>query len=345
MSQGRRPTTRAQTRAEPTQTATPPYYARSHPQLIPRTQHNPLVVEEVIYNKQDFEEFAAEGQPVPHPTPQILPPAPNPSPIPPTSTMSNATAPKPTKFGQIDDFNGMPDQANGWMLSAKAYFDVNDAIYNSDKKKVFKALSHMKEGAALAWKETKLTEYTRLGKYPKWADFETDFNGTFITADVKGAASAALMTMKMETGEMAVKFNSRFMVEAGKSGLNNEGLIMNIAGWMSTGKKGEKKREEKGGRSQSSSAKCLTKDEEDSLKREGQCFICKEQGHISRFCPDKRKGKQPEQKICTAKVTGKEDTETVVEDGKGISHILKMWRELGEADRASAIDKLEKDGF
>ncbi|EGO03255.1 hypothetical protein SERLA73DRAFT_69158 [Serpula lacrymans var. lacrymans S7.3] len=131
------------------------------------------------------------------------------------------------------------------------------------------------------------------------------------------------MTMKMETGETAVKFNSRFMVEAGKSGLNDEGLIMvykssihpyllqnvlnsstqpkNIAGWMSTvagldanwtnsnsitkgkwGKKGEKKKEEKRGRSQSSSAKCLTKDEEDLLKKEGQCFICKEQGHISR---------------------------------------------------------------
>ncbi|EGO30340.1 hypothetical protein SERLADRAFT_431869 [Serpula lacrymans var. lacrymans S7.9] len=264
--QGRKPTTRAQTRAEPTQTATPPvssrqdrttapppfpqpdstrlhtreqadtfiearthwlqYYTRSHPQLIPRTQHDPPVSEEDIYNEQDFEEFATEGQPVPHPTPQILPPAPNPSPIPPTSTMSNTTAPKPTKFGQIDNFDGMPDRANGWMLSAKAYFDVNDTIYNSNKKKAFKALSHMKEGATLVWKETKLTEYTGSGKYPKWADFKTDFNGTFITADVKGAASAALMTMKMETGETAVKFNSHFMVDAGKSGLNDEGLIM-----------------------------------------------------------------------------------------------------------------------
>ncbi|EGO04770.1 hypothetical protein SERLA73DRAFT_68435 [Serpula lacrymans var. lacrymans S7.3] len=321
MSQGRRPTTEQNLLRRPhpqeqadtfikARTRWLQYYARSHPQLIPRTQHDPLVSEEDIYNKQDFEEFAAEGQPVPHPTPQILPPAPNPSPIPPTSIMSNTTASKPTKFGQIDDFDGMPDRANGWMLSAKAYFDINNAIYDSDKKKVFKALSYMKEGAALAWKETKLKEYTGSGKYPKWADFKTDFNGTFITADVKGAASAALMTMKMETGETAVKFNSCFMVDAGKSSLNDEGLIMvykssirpyllqnvlnsstqpkNIAGWMSTvagldanwtnsnsiskgkwGRKGEKKKGEKGGRSQSSSTKCLSKDEEDSLKREG----------------------------------------------------------------------------
>ncbi|EGO20845.1 hypothetical protein SERLADRAFT_442220 [Serpula lacrymans var. lacrymans S7.9] len=181
MSQGRRPTTRAQTRAEPTQMATPPvssrqerttapppfpqpnvtrlhtreqtdtfykartcwlqYYARSHPQLIPRTQHDPPVTEADVYNKNDFEEFIAEGQPIPPPTSQILPTAPNTSPIPPTSTMSNTATPKPTKFRQIDDFNRMPDRANRWMLSAKAYFYINDAIYDSDKKKVFTALS------------------------------------------------------------------------------------------------------------------------------------------------------------------------------------------------------------
>ncbi|EGO27837.1 hypothetical protein SERLADRAFT_435605 [Serpula lacrymans var. lacrymans S7.9] len=191
-----------------------------------KPEHVGYITVENLYNENDFKEFAASGDPIPPPTPQILPTAPNPPPLPPTHTMSNTTASKPTKFGQIDEFNGMPNQANGWMLSAKAYFDVNNAIYDSDKKKVFEALSHMEEGAALAWKETKSTEYTGSGRYPKWADFETDFNGTFITADVKGAASAALMTMKMETGETAVKFNSRFMVDAGKSGLNDEGLIM-----------------------------------------------------------------------------------------------------------------------
>ncbi|EGN93458.1 hypothetical protein SERLA73DRAFT_78753 [Serpula lacrymans var. lacrymans S7.3] len=296
MSQGRRPTMRAQTRAGPTQTATPPtssqqeriaapppfpqpdvtqlhtteqadvfyeartcwlqYYAESHPQLLPTTQHNPPITVENLYNENNFEEFTANGDPIPPPTPQILPTAPDPSPLPPTRTMSNATASKPAKFGQIDKFDGMPDRANRWMLSAKAYFDVNDTIYDSDKKKVFKALSHMKEGAALAWKETKLTEYMGSGRYPKWVDFKTNFNGTFITANVKGAASAALMTMRMETGETAVQFNSSFMVKAGKSSLNDEGLIMvykssicpyllqnvlnssiqpkNIAGWIST---------------------------------------------------------------------------------------------------------------
>ncbi|EGN91523.1 hypothetical protein SERLA73DRAFT_157531 [Serpula lacrymans var. lacrymans S7.3] len=207
MSQGRRPITRAQTRAGPTQTATPPmtsrqeriaapppfpqpdvtqlhtreqadifyetrtcwlqYYAESHPQLLPTTQHDPLVTIEKLYNKNNFEEFTASGNPIPPPTPQILPITPNPSPLPPTHAMSNTTASKPTKFGQIDEFDGMPNRANRWMLSAKAYFDVNDAIYDSDKKKVFEALSHMKEGAALAWKETKLTEYTGSGRYVK----------------------------------------------------------------------------------------------------------------------------------------------------------------------------------
>ncbi|EGO23319.1 hypothetical protein SERLADRAFT_440049 [Serpula lacrymans var. lacrymans S7.9] len=53
-------------------------YADSHPQLIPRTQHDPPVTTENIYNKNTFEEYAAEGQPIPPPTPQILPTVPNP---------------------------------------------------------------------------------------------------------------------------------------------------------------------------------------------------------------------------------------------------------------------------
>ncbi|EGN91011.1 hypothetical protein SERLA73DRAFT_81445, partial [Serpula lacrymans var. lacrymans S7.3] len=49
------------------------FYAESHPQLIPRTQHDPPVTTENIYNEDDFEEYAAEDtphrtQPISYPT-------------------------------------------------------------------------------------------------------------------------------------------------------------------------------------------------------------------------------------------------------------------------------------
>ncbi|EGO00452.1 hypothetical protein SERLA73DRAFT_73167 [Serpula lacrymans var. lacrymans S7.3] len=134
------------------------YYAGSHPQLLPTTQHNPPVTVENLYDENDFEESAAGGDPIPSPTPQILPAAPAPSHIPPPHTMSNAAAPKPTMIRKIDDFDGTPDKAQRWISSTDLHFDINDTIYNSDKKKVYVALSYMKDGNAASWSEAKMTE-------------------------------------------------------------------------------------------------------------------------------------------------------------------------------------------
>jgi hypothetical protein len=53
-------------------------------------------------------------------------------------------------------------------------------------------------------------------------------------------------------------------------------------------------------------------DEKQRLRREGQCFFCKEQGHLSRDCP-KKKGqnnpKPPQQP--RARASKKEDDETM----------------------------------
>ncbi|EGN99449.1 hypothetical protein SERLA73DRAFT_73972 [Serpula lacrymans var. lacrymans S7.3] len=71
-----------------------------------------------------------------------------------------------------------------------------------------------------------MTEYKEKNAYPTWADFMKTFTASFRTANIKGTASAALMKMKMERGENAVAFNSRFMLDAGKSGINNKAMIM-----------------------------------------------------------------------------------------------------------------------
>ncbi|EGN97286.1 hypothetical protein SERLA73DRAFT_153733 [Serpula lacrymans var. lacrymans S7.3] len=124
--------------------------------------------------------------------------------------MSNAAASKPTMIGKINDFDGTPDKAQRWISSTNLHFDINDTIYTSDKKKV----------------EAKMTKYKEKNAYPMWADFMKTFTASFRMANVKGTASAALMKMKMEPGENAVAFNSRFMLDAGKSNINNKAMIM-----------------------------------------------------------------------------------------------------------------------
>ncbi|EGO24327.1 hypothetical protein SERLADRAFT_437938 [Serpula lacrymans var. lacrymans S7.9] len=357
------------------------YYTESHPQLLPTTQHNPPVTVENLYNENDFEEFAASGDPIPPPTSQILPAAPAPSPIPQPRTMSNATASKPTMIGKIDDFNGTPDKAQRWILSTDLHFDINDTIYNSDKKKVYVALSYMKDGNATSWSEAKMTEYKEKNTYPTWADFMKTFTASFRTANIKGTASAALMKMKIEQGENAVAFNSRFMLDAGKSGINNEAMIMvyqkairspllhgaltgkellTIEDWMSTvvnldanwisanaiseGAWGARNKERQNNRNRksgpSTSTRRLTKDEEESRRKEGRCFICNEKGHIGRNC--RNKGKTPKRKVRQTET--EDDTKTVVEEDR-VQNIMRMWRELGEDQRTEAMKELEDKGF
>ncbi|EGO05435.1 hypothetical protein SERLA73DRAFT_149560 [Serpula lacrymans var. lacrymans S7.3] len=84
----------------------------------------------------------------------------------------------------------------------------------------------MKDGTAAAWSEAKMTESKTNNTYPTWADFMKNFTTSFKTANVKGTTLASLIKMKMEHRENVVAFNSRFMLDAGKSGINNEAMIM-----------------------------------------------------------------------------------------------------------------------
>ncbi|EGN93754.1 hypothetical protein SERLA73DRAFT_156290 [Serpula lacrymans var. lacrymans S7.3] len=65
--------------------------------------------------------------------------------------MSNAAAPKPTMIGKIDDFDGTPDNAQRWILSTDLHFDINDTIYNSDKKKKVSACSLVWSRVTSGW--------------------------------------------------------------------------------------------------------------------------------------------------------------------------------------------------
>ncbi|EGO04461.1 hypothetical protein SERLA73DRAFT_148960 [Serpula lacrymans var. lacrymans S7.3] len=226
-----------------------------------------------------------------------------------------------------------------------------------------------------------MTEYKAKNTYPSWADFMKTFTASFRTTNIKGTASAALMKMKMEPGENAVAFNSRFMLDARKSGINNGAMIMvyqkairppllrgaltgkepvTIEDWMNTvanldanwisanviskGMWGTRNKERQNNKNCKggplTSAKRVTKDEEETRRKEGRCFICNKKGHIGRNYWNE--GKTPERKVHQAKT--EDDTKTVVEEDR-VQNIMRMWRELGEDQRTEAMKKLEDEGF
>ena len=89
----------------------------------------------------------------------------------------------------------------------------------------------------------------------------------------------------------------------------------------------------------------LAAEEKEKLAKEGRCFRCKKQGHISRKCPEREENKNAPRRgnqgmtTCAAAVEGNDDAQNKVEELAG------GIRELGEDEREGLLDLLLEKGF
>ena len=89
----------------------------------------------------------------------------------------------------------------------------------------------------------------------------------------------------------------------------------------------------------------LAAEEKEKLAKEGRCFRCKKQGHISRKCPEREDNKNAPHcgnqgmTVCTAAVENEDNTQNKVEELAG------GIRELGEDEREGLLDLLLEKGF
>ena len=89
----------------------------------------------------------------------------------------------------------------------------------------------------------------------------------------------------------------------------------------------------------------LAAKEKEKLAKEGHCFRCKKQGHISRKCPEREESKNAPRhgnQGMTARAA-------VVEDGDNgqnkVEELAGGIRELGEDEREGLLDLLLEKGF
>ena len=89
----------------------------------------------------------------------------------------------------------------------------------------------------------------------------------------------------------------------------------------------------------------LTTEEKEKLAKEGRCFKCKKQGHISCKCPEREENKNAPHcgnqgmTMCAAAVEDENDTQNRVEELAG------GIRELGDDEREGLLDLLLEKGF
>ena len=89
----------------------------------------------------------------------------------------------------------------------------------------------------------------------------------------------------------------------------------------------------------------LTVKEKEKLTKEGRCFKCRKQGHISRKCPEREENKNAlchgnqGMTVCAAAVEDEGSTQNRVEELAG--GII----ELGDDEREGLLDLLLEKGF
>lgn len=140
------------------------------------------------------------------------------------------TTPTELHIGKPNNFDGDKAYARRFLSSCETYLDLNDKIYNSDKKKIIFALSFMLDKAAGDWATNRTT--VALAKDPAtqtapgfgtWDDFVNDFRNTFITTDDNADARRQLLDLK-QTGT-ADDYNNQFRSLVTRSGITDQNAL------------------------------------------------------------------------------------------------------------------------
>ena len=142
--------------------------------------------------------------------------------------------PKPIerKICQPPDFNGDREESTKFLRLVTTYLDINDEIYDTDRRMIAFALSFMKTGPAGVWMEDFLTHAQSVNPlsttgakngYGTWEDFVTKFKECFEPIDSAGTALHRLHSLKQ--GDDLSAHVATFRQLCSKAGITNYNAV------------------------------------------------------------------------------------------------------------------------
>ncbi|KAG2075327.1 hypothetical protein BDR04DRAFT_1114907 [Suillus decipiens] len=93
-------------------------------------------------------------------------------------------------------FNGDTCSAVGWALQMNTYLEMNDGVYNSDKRKVIFFLSRMMKGEAAKWAKGHLKAAISTREFREFDKLISMFKGTFFPKNLEQTAIRRISTLK-----------------------------------------------------------------------------------------------------------------------------------------------------
>jgi Zinc knuckle len=93
-------------------------------------------------------------------------------------------------------------------------------------------------------------------------------------------------------------------------------------------------------------ARTMDKDKKDRLQKEGRCFFCEKQGHLSRQCPKKQGGTKPitpaapKPQARVTKTAEEDETTQVGDNEEPLTQLRTLQAKLGKGAFTGALDEM-----
>jgi Zinc knuckle len=90
----------------------------------------------------------------------------------------------------------------------------------------------------------------------------------------------------------------------------------------------------------------MDKDKKDKLQKEGRCFFCEKQGHLSRQCPKKQVGNKlvmpaaPKPQARTTKSVEEDEATQVGDDEEPLTQLRTLQAKIGKGAFSGALDEM-----
>ncbi|ESK83146.1 hypothetical protein Moror_15005 [Moniliophthora roreri MCA 2997] len=254
---------------------------------------------------------------------------------------------KGTKVATPDIFDGDCKEMRRFLTEVEIYIHMHPSEYDTDEKKCLFLLLYLQGKDTQAWKQrnTDLIFNWKAGDEElKWDDLKNAFKKHYLPLDIKADAQLRIEDMKMGERadnyinefrpqgrpkdlngwyEAAIRFDEqykyakavqkprRFQMVADKKKFEKKETTVN---WLETGR--------------------LSEDDCQEYMKDGRCFRCAKQGHLSQDCPMKN----PEKKTERTEEKKKTPRDAYVK-------IQAMFKKYSHEEQKELLDIMEHEGF
>ena len=159
----------------------------------------------------------------------------NQPPAPPAAPSAASMKITEIRIGCPDEYNGKAETAQAWLDSVRLYLLINQALYYDDNRKIAFALSYMKKGSAAIWAEVRRQQGLATLSFGTFAQFQQDFENTFVDTNAAREAMNWLSTTCINAGEQLQEYINTFKLNVVRAKYNETKDAATLISYFSAG--------------------------------------------------------------------------------------------------------------